>query len=246
MAAKVTVIITRMGNLVSEQSQILISTSDVDFYLLMDHVLQTQNLEAFLVTEPQEIQRVAAERRPGLILQDQRRGMLSAVEVYQKVQESNRTSNIPFLVLIGADVPGEQVRLLKSGIDEIITRPVSPDKLLDRIGILLGSSRHKSSNSIVSYADVEMDLDKHLVKRNGREIHLGPTEYRLLQHLLEHPGKVFSRADLINAAWPSNVYVLSRTVDVHMGRLRKALKEASDKDLDLIRTVRSVGYGIAD
>lgn len=228
----------------SEQSQILISTNDVDFYLLMDHVLQARELEAFLVAEPQEIQRIAAERRPGLILQDQQRGMLSAVEVYQTLQASNRTCNIPFLVLIGADVPGEQVHLLKSGIDEIITRPVSPDTLLDRISILLGSFRQKSSSSIVSYDDVEMDLDRHLVRRNGREIHLGPTEYRLLQHLLQHPGKVFSREDLINAAWPSNVYVLSRTVDVHMGRLRKALKEASEKDL--IRTVRSVGYGIAD
>lgn len=228
----------------SAQSQILISTSDVDFYLFMDHILKAEGFEVSWVSELQEIQQAAADRKPSLIIQDHRPDNLSALDIYRDMRQSTQTRDIPLLILIEVGAVGEHVRLLKSGIDEIMARPVSPDKLLERIGILLGSSSQESATSVVSFADVEMNLDKYTVRRAGREIDLSPTEFRLLRHLLEHPGQIFSREDLIDAAWPSNVYVVSRTVDVHMGRLRKALKQGADKDL--IRTVRSVGYGIAE
>ena len=223
---------------------ILISTSDIDFFLLLDHVLHAEGFETLLVSEPTEFDRAVEDHKPNLILQDCKPGMSPAAEMYQRLQQTELGQGIPFLVLIGSDATSEHVLLLNAGVDEIITRPVSPSKLLERIRMLLGGSRDQPDNAVVTYADVKMDLKRHQVQRNGKNIHLGPIEYKLLRHLLQNPGQIFTRAALIDAAWPPNVYVVQRTVDVHMGRLRKALKETSNKDL--IRTVRSVGYGLAD
>ena len=233
----------RVENPVSAVPLILISTSDIDFFLLLDHVMHAEGYETLLVSEPGEIYQAVDDHKPNLILQDCKPGMSSAAETYQRLKETGPGENIPFLVLIGSDATSEHVLLLNAGVDEIITRPVSPSKLLERIGMLLGGTRDQPDDLVVTYADVEMDLKRHQVQRNGQNIHLGPIEYKLLRHLLENPGQIFTRAALIDAAWPTNVYVVQRTVDVHMGRLRKALKETSSKDL--IRTVRSVGYGLA-
>ena len=223
---------------------ILISTGDVDLYLLLNHVLEAEGFETRLVSEPQEIQRAMKEDGSCLVLCDTTHGGPSATELFRHVKQADCEAPAPFIVLINADDTGEHVSLLKSGIDEVLTRPISPTNLLERIHALLGGETGRPDEAIVSYADVEMNLEKYKVQRNGRGIHLGPIEFRLLKHLLENPGQVFTRPELITAAWPANVYVVPRTVDVHMGRLRKALKKGPDSDL--IRTVRSVGYGLSD
>lgn len=223
---------------------ILISTGDVDLYLLLNHVLEAEGFDTRLVSEPQETRRAMKENGRCLVLCDTTHGGPSAAEFYRHTKQTDCAAQTPFIALINADDTVEHVSLLKSGIDEVLTRPISPTSLLERIRALLGGETGEPNGTIVSYADVEMDLEKYKVQRNGRGIHLGPIEFRLLRHLLENPGQVFTRPELISAAWPPNVYVVPRTVDVHMGRLRKALKKGPDSDL--IRTVRSVGYGLTD
>lgn len=223
---------------------VLISTSDVEFFLLLNHVFYAEGFETLLVGEPDEIQQAIEDRRPDLILQDCKFEKPRSTEAYGRVKQTAQANDIPLIALVGADASHDHIALLKAGIKEVLARPVSPSKLLERIRALIGMDRQIPGETVVAYADVEMDLKKHKVFRDGQDIHLGPIEFRILRHLLENPGQVFTRDDLIGAVWPSNVYVVQRTVDVHMGRLRKALKERSGSDL--IRTVRSVGYGLAD
>ena len=227
------------------EPQVLISTGDVEFFLLLDHVLSAEGFTTLLVGKPEEIRQMVEERGPALILQDCKSEEPLDAEACRRLRQATEARGIPFMALVDANAVNDHIVLLKAGVQEVLTRPVSPDKLLQRIRMLLRMDRHANdSDEVVSYGDVEMDLKKHKVFRDGQDIHLGPIEFRILRHLLENPGQVFTRDDLIGAAWPSNVYVVPRTVDVHVGRLRKALKEGSGSDL--IRTVRSVGYGLAD
>ena len=137
---------------------------------------------------------------------------------------------------------GDRIRGLNSGADDYITKPFSPSELIARIRAVLRRTRPASETDTLSFEDLEMDLVAHKVRRNDRDIHLGPTEFRLLRHFLEHPGRVFSREQLLDRVWGPDVYVEPRTVDVHIRRLRKAINE--EPELDLIRTVRSAGYAL--
>jgi two-component system phosphate regulon response regulator PhoB len=136
----------------------------------------------------------------------------------------------------------DRVRGLDTGADDYITKPFSMTELLARIRAVMRRIRPALAEDVVSFGDVTIDRSAHRVKRGEKDIHLGPTEYRLLDHFLQHPGRVFSREQLLDAVWGSGVYVDARTVDVHIGRLRKALNEPGQ--LDPIRTVRSAGYAL--
>ena len=137
---------------------------------------------------------------------------------------------------------GDKIRGLNSGADDYITKPFSPSELVARVRAVIRRAKPDASDESLTFADVAMDLAAHRVVRGGRPIHLGPTEFRLLRFLLEHPGRVFSRERLLDAVWGHDVYVEPRTVDVHIRRLRKALN--GPNDLDIIRTVRSAGYAL--
>jgi two-component system phosphate regulon response regulator PhoB len=134
------------------------------------------------------------------------------------------------------------VRGLNSGADDYVAKPFSPTELLARIRAVLRRATPSLSEEMLRYEDVTMDLAAHRVRRSGRDIHLGPTEFRLLRHFMQHPGRVFSREQLLDVVWGHDVYVEPRTVDVHIRRLRKALNE--EVAMDLIRTVRSAGYAL--
>jgi two-component system phosphate regulon response regulator PhoB len=134
------------------------------------------------------------------------------------------------------------VRGLDVGADDYLTKPFSVPELNARIRAVLRRIRPGLADDRLNHGDIVVDRVSHRVKRAGREVHLGPTEYRLLDHLIQHPGRVFSREQLLDAVWGSDVYVEARTVDVHVGRLRKALMQ--DVDIDPIRTVRSAGYSL--
>jgi two-component system phosphate regulon response regulator PhoB len=131
---------------------------------------------------------------------------------------------------------------LDTGADDYLTKPFSMTELLARLRAVLRRIRPSLAEDVVSVGDIEMDRAAHRVRRAGVEVHLGPTEYRLLDHLIQHPGRVFSREQLLDAVWGSDVYVEARTVDVHVGRLRKALN--IEGAADPIRTVRSAGYSL--
>jgi two-component system phosphate regulon response regulator PhoB len=136
----------------------------------------------------------------------------------------------------------DRIRGLDTGADDYITKPFSTAELLARVRAVMRRIRPALTEDLVTFGDLTLDKVTHRVRRGTREVHLGPTEFRLLQHLMEYPGRVFSREQLLDAVWGSDVYVEARTVDVHVGRLRKALNENEERDP--IRTVRSAGYAL--
>jgi two-component system phosphate regulon response regulator PhoB len=137
---------------------------------------------------------------------------------------------------------GDRVRGLNSGADDYVVKPFSPSELIARLRAVIRRAQPSSTHEVLRYADVTMDLVAHRVARDGKPIHLGPTEFRLLRYFLQHPGRVFAREQLLDAVWGHDVYVEPRTVDVHIRRLRKALN--SDGGSDIVRTVRSAGYAL--
>jgi two-component system, OmpR family, phosphate regulon response regulator PhoB len=149
---------------------------------------------------------------------------------------------VPIIMLTARGEEADKVRGLNSGADDYIAKPFSPTELVARMRAVLRRANPSLTDEMLRFGDVEMDLAAHRVRRSGRDIHLGPTEFRLLRHFMQHPGRVFSREQLLDLVWGHDVYVEPRTVDVHIRRLRKALNE--EDETDLIRTVRSAGYAL--
>ena len=136
----------------------------------------------------------------------------------------------------------DKVRGLNVGADDYMTNPFSMPELVARVRALLRRAKPSQSKGLLTFGDIQLDLDAHRVSRSGKYIHLGPTEFRLLQYLMERPGTVFSREELLNGVWGPDIYVEPRTVDVHIRRLRKALN--IENGADVVRTVRAAGYAL--
>ena len=183
-----------------------------------------------------------AERKPDVVLLDWMLPLVSGIEVCRQIRRAPGSRTLPVIMLTAKGEEGDKIRGLNSGADDYITKPFSPTELIARVRAVIRRAKPDAAEEMLSFADVSMDLAAHRVTRNGRAIHLGPTEFRLLRYLLEHPGRVFSREQLLDAVWGHDVYVELRTVDVHIRRLRKALNEGDE--LDIIRTVRSAGYSL--
>src|SRR5690606_37754128 len=149
---------------------------------------------------------------------------------------------VPIIILTARGEEADKIRGLDSGADDYITKPFSPAELIARIRAVMRRAQPALASETLEFGDLTMDLAAHRVRRGSRQVHLGPTEFRLLRYLLQHPGRVFSREQLLDAVWGRDVYVEPRTVDVHIRRLRKALNEGDEPDL--IRTVRSAGYSL--
>jgi two-component system phosphate regulon response regulator PhoB len=152
------------------------------------------------------------------------------------------TANVPIIMLTARGEEEDRVRGLETGADDYVTKPFSPRELVARVGAVLRRVRPALAGERLAYADIEMDTASHRVRRGGSPISLGPTEFRLLKHFLEHPGRVFSRERLLDSVWGRDSDIEPRTVDVHIRRLRKAIN--LDDSPDLIRTVRSAGYAL--
>lgn len=224
---------------------IVICSHDAEFYLVLSHILAVDGFTSALASNIDEMIEMAAEMSVQAWVLDCRRGNQMANNC-SRLRQDARISELPVVALIAPGAETQHIALLKSGIDEIFVRPLAPAKLLEYLHFRLGTGRQSAMRLegvlSLSYGDIEMQIDTHHVRRNGREIPLGPIEFKLLRHMLENPGKVISRDELIGAAWPGNVYVGPRTVDVHVSRLRKSLKQSSQHDV--IRTVRLGGYAL--
>jgi two-component system, OmpR family, phosphate regulon response regulator PhoB len=168
--------------------------------------------------------------------------LVSGIEVCRQLRRHPETRAIPIVMLTARGEEGDKLRGLDSGADDYVTKPFSPSELIARIRAVLRRARPVPADEMLRYQDISLDLAAHRVRRNGRELHLGPTEFRLLRFLLENPGRVFSREQLLDRVWGRDVYVEPRTVDVHIRRLRKAIN--GPRERDLIRTVRSAGYAL--
>ena len=169
---------------------------------------------------------------------------LSGIEVCRRLRRTPETQNVPIIMLTGRGEEADRVRGLETGADDYVTKPFSPRELVARVKAVLRRVRPALAGEKLRFADLEMDIVSHKVKRGGQTIPLGPTEYRLLRHFLEHPGRVFTRERLLDAVWGRDKEIETRTVDVHIRRLRQALDRPGKPEL--IRTVRSAGYALDD
>jgi len=209
---------------------------------LLRYSLEREGFRVAEARDGEEALLQAAELKPDLILLDWMIPHVSGLEVCRRLRRRPDTRGTPIIMLTARAEENDKIRGLDGGADDYVTKPFSPTELVSRVRALLRRSRPAMAAERLEFADLVMDLAAHRVRRGGRDIHLGPTEFRLLRHLIEHPGRVFSREQLLNAVWGSEVYVEPRTVDVHIRRLRLAVNV--DDEPDLIRTVRSAGYAL--
>jgi two-component system phosphate regulon response regulator PhoB len=185
---------------------------------------------------------LAQEQVPDIVILDWMIEGISGLEVCRRLRRGAATANVPIIMLTARGEESDRVRGLETGADDYMTKPFSPRELIARIAAVLRRVRPALVGEMLRYADLEMDVVAHKVRRDGKGVPLGPTEFRLLRHFLEHPGRVFSRERLLDSVWAHDHDIELRTVDVHVRRLRKALNEGDRTDL--IRTVRSAGYAL--
>jgi two-component system phosphate regulon response regulator PhoB len=185
---------------------------------------------------------LAEEEHPDVVILDWMIEGVSGLEVCRRLRRKERTANVPIIMLTARGEESDRIRGLETGADDYVTKPFSPRELLARVSAVLRRVRPALAGEHLAYDDIEMDVAAHRVRRAGKSIQLGPTEFRLLKQLLEHPGRVFSRERLLDTVWSHDTDIDARTVDVHVRRLRKALNEGGRPDI--IRTVRSAGYSL--
>jgi two-component system phosphate regulon response regulator PhoB len=226
----------------AQKPLILVVEDEADIVTLLKYNLEREGFRTASASDGEEALLMAGEMAPSLILLDWMLPLMSGLDVCRQIRRNATTRDVPIIMLTARGEEADRVRGLNSGADDYIAKPFSPGELVARIRAVLRRTSPSLSDDVLHFADVEMDLAAHRVRRQGRDIHLGPTEFRLLRHFMQHPGRVFSREQLLDMVWGHDVYVEPRTVDVHIRRLRKALNE--DDDTDLIRTVRSAGYAL--
>ncbi len=209
---------------------------------LLQYNLEKEGYQVALAADGEEALMLVDERLPDLVVLDWMLPKISGIELCRRLRGRSETRNMPIMMLTARGEESDRIRGLDTGADDYVTKPFSMTELAARIRAVLRRIRPGLAEDRVSQGDITMDRVAHRVRRGGREIHLGPTEFRLLDYLMQHPGRVFSREQLLDSVWGSDVYVEARTVDVHIGRLRKALN--TDEEIDPIRTVRSAGYSL--
>ncbi|MGI3184074.1 phosphate regulon transcriptional regulator PhoB [Nioella aestuarii] len=186
---------------------------------------------------------MARETPPDVIVLDWMLPNVSGIEVCRQLKAADETRKIPVIMLSARSEEVDRVRGLETGADDYVVKPYSVAELLARLRTQLRRTRPAAVGEHLTFEDILLDMEEHRVYRNGQQVSLGPTEFRLLTAFMERPGRVWSREQLLDRVWGRDIYVDSRTVDVHVGRLRKALKTASS-DTDPIRTVRGAGYAL--
>ncbi|GAA0767148.1 MAG: phosphate regulon transcriptional regulator PhoB [Brevundimonas sp.] len=224
------------------QPYILVMEDEDALATLLQYNLEKEGYDVAVASDGEEGMLQVDERTPDLILLDWMLPKLSGIEVCRRIRGRAETRNLPIIMLTARGEETDRVRGLDTGADDYMTKPFSMTELTARIRAVLRRIRPGLADDRVNHADIIMDRVAHRVSRAGKEVHLGPTEFRLLDHFLKHPGRVFSREQLLDAVWGSDVYVEARTVDVHVGRLRKALNV--EGTVNPIRTVRSAGYSL--
>jgi two-component system phosphate regulon response regulator PhoB len=209
---------------------------------LLDYNLMKEGFRVERAADGEEALLRVAEEPPDLVVLDWMLPKVSGVEVCRQLRAGAETRRTPVLMLTARGEEADKVRGLDTGADDYVVKPFAMSELVARIRALLRRTRPELVDERLEYADLILDRGRHRVTRAGKDVHLGPTEYRLLDFLMQRPGRVFSRERLLDAVWGANTYVEVRTVDVHVGRLRKALRQSDSPDL--IRTVRSAGYAL--
>ncbi|HXZ67904.1 MAG TPA: phosphate regulon transcriptional regulator PhoB [Alphaproteobacteria bacterium] len=221
---------------------ILVVEDESAISTLLAYNLDREGYKVSEAVDGEEALLMVQEEKPDLILLDWMLPQISGIEVCRRLRNRSETRNVPIIMLTARGEEADRIRGLDMGADDYITKPFTMNELLARIRAVLRRIRPALAGDSVQFGNIHVDRAAHRVRRGERDVHLGPTEFRLLDHLIQHPGRVFSREQLLDAIWGSDVYVEARTVDVHIGRLRKALNNEGEHDP--IRTVRSAGYAL--
>lgn len=223
---------------------ILLVEDEEPLVLLLRYNLEAEGFKVIVAHNGEEAELAIAEHPPDLVVLDWMLPGVSGLELCRRWRANRNTRGIPILMLTARGEETDRVRGLTTGADDYVVKPFSVPELMARVRALLRRAAPERIASVLTVGDISLDRDAHRVTRNGRELRLGPTEYRLLEFLMQSPGRVFSRAQLLDGVWGRDVYVDERTVDVHIGRLRKAITRGRERDP--IRTVRGAGYAIRD
>jgi two-component system phosphate regulon response regulator PhoB len=221
---------------------VLLAEDEAALADILKYNLEKEGYRVSLASDGDEALVVAEETSPDLVILDWMLPKTPGIEVCRRLRARQATRNTPIVMLTARGEEGDRVRGLDMGADDYVTKPFAMGELLARLRAVMRRIRPGLAEDKITCGDIVIDRVAHRVRRAGREVHLGPTEFRILDHLMQHPGRVFSREQLLDAVWGSDVYVEARTVDVHIGRLRKALIEGAEGDP--IRTVRSAGYAL--
>lgn len=210
---------------------------------LVDVLRYNLESEGFLVSHAEtgeEAEIALAEEAPDLVILDWMLPSVSGIEICRRMRNKPETKATPVIMLTARGEESDRIRGLSTGADDYVTKPFSVPELMARVKAILRRAAPERMAEVLKIADIELDRAAHRVTRGLREVRLGPTEFRLLEFLMESPGRVLSRAQLLDGVWGRDAFVDERTVDVHIGRLRKALIRG--KERDPIRTVRGAGY----
>jgi two-component system phosphate regulon response regulator PhoB len=220
--------------------RILVVEDEESLTLLLRYNLEAAGYAVEAVARGDEAQLRIAEQPPDLVLLDWMLPGLSGVELCRRIRARKETERLPVIMLTARGEEADRVRGLSTGADDYVVKPFSVPELVARVGALLRRANPAQVAERLALGDIALDRDTRRVRRAGAALHLGPTEYKLLEFLMLKPGRVFSREQLLDGVWGRDAYVDERTVDVHIGRLRKALSPAGEPDP--IRTVRGAGY----
>ena len=218
---------------------ILVVEDEAPLLTLLRYNLERQGFRVEEAADGQEALLRVSEGRPDLVLLDWMLPSLSGLEVCRQLRRRPATRDLPVIMVTARTEDQDAVRGLNTGADDYITKPFSMDALLARMRALLRRAGAVPVKGQLDFHDIALDLSAHRVQRNGRPIHLGPTEFRLLEFFMQHPRRVFSREEFLHAVWGPDIHVEPRTVDVHIRRLRKSIN--GDVEFDLVRTVRAAG-----
>jgi two-component system phosphate regulon response regulator PhoB len=226
-------------------ARVLLAAEDGTFNAFVIYVFQQIGVEVVAEPDGKRLDRRLSELKPDVLLVDSRLPGIEVRTLCAQLRLERQTRSLAILVLLASGDERHGEEFLASGADECLGRPLMPEKLVARVlAALRHAARHSEAAQVLTFHDLEIDLAAYVVRRNGHIIHLAPTEFRLLVHLMRNPRRVHSRSELQVAAWPRDIHLGTRTVDVHVGRLRQALRTRGGPDL--IRTVRSVGYALAE
>ncbi len=222
---------------------ILVIEDEPSLTTLLRYNLESHRFRVASIENGGDAMSTIASTKPDLVLLDWMLPGVSGIEICRKIRRDPETHNLPVILLTARGEESDRVRGLDCGADDYVVKPFVISELIARIGAVLRRAAPTSAAESLASGDITMDLASYRVSRSGRSIHLGPTEYRLLRHFMEHPGRVLSRDHLLEAVWGRAVHIEQRTVDVHIRRLRQALN--GDGEVDVIRTVRSAGYAFS-
>ena len=221
--------------------KVLIVEDEDALGLLLRYNLEAEGFSVEVIASGSDAEVRLCEMLPDLLLLDWMLPGVSGIELCRRLRSRTEAQKLPIIMLTARGEEAERIRGLRTGADDYIVKPFSIPELIARIRALLRRAAPEKISSLLVLGDVEIDRETRRVRRGGAEVHLGPTEYRLLEFLMSHPGRVFSRETLLNGVWGESNYIDDRTVDVHVGRLRRALMVEA-RQRDPIRTVRGAGY----